>query len=73
MMKLGRIDIITEVSLLLSHIALSREEHLDSAINVMVHVDQRYNSKQVCDCFYIENFHFYRKPKEAIPVNAQKP
>ena len=41
MIELGRIDIITEVSLLPSHIALPR---------VMVHVDQKYNSWCMIPC-----------------------
>ena len=49
MVKLGRIDIITKVSLLSSHVALPREGHLDAAINVMVHVGQRYKSRLVYD------------------------
>ena len=44
MIELGRIDIITEVSLLLSHVALPREGHLEAAVHVMTHVGQRYNS-----------------------------
>ena len=32
MIKLGRMNIITKVSLLLSHVALPRERHLDAAV-----------------------------------------
>ena len=49
MIKLGRIDIITKVSLLLSHVALPREGHLETAIHIMAHVGQRYNSRLVYD------------------------
>ena len=45
--KLGRINIITKVSLLSSHVALLREGHLEAAINVLAHVGQRYNSRLV--------------------------
>ena len=38
MVELGRIDIITEVSLLSSNVALSREGHLEVAVHVMAHV-----------------------------------
>ena len=43
MIELGRFDIITKVSLLLSHIALPREGHLEAVVHVMAHVGQRYN------------------------------
>ena len=35
MIELGRIDIVNEVLLLLSHIALSREGHLEAAVHVI--------------------------------------
>ena len=83
MIELGRIDIITKVSLLLSHVALPREGHLHAAIHVMAHVCQRYNSRLVNDPSYPEINHnvfkicdwseFCRDAKEAIPVNAQEP
>ena len=44
MVKLERINIITEVSLLLSHVLLPREGHLEAAVHVMTHIGQRYNS-----------------------------
>ena len=37
MIKLGRIDIMTEVSFLSSNVAPPRERHLDAAVHVMVH------------------------------------
>ena len=40
MIKLRRIDIITEVLLLSSHVALPKEGHLDAAVHVMAHVGQ---------------------------------
>ena len=52
MIKLGRIDITTKVSLMSSHVALPREEHLDAAVHVMSHVGQRYNSRLVYDPSY---------------------
>ena len=82
MIKLGRINIITKVSLLSSHVALPRERHLDAAVHVMAHVDQRYNSRLVYDPLYPEIDHsvfkkchwseFYRDAKEAIPMNMPK-
>ena len=44
--ELGRIDRITEVLLLSSHVGLPRG-HLDAAVHVMAHVGQRYNSRLV--------------------------
>ena len=49
MIKLERIDIITEISLSSSHAAIPRKKHLDAAVHVMAHVGQRYNSRLVCD------------------------
>ena len=46
MIELGRIDIITKVSLLSSQVALPREGHLEAAVHVMAHVGQRYNRSQ---------------------------
>ena len=42
--ELERVNKITEVSLLSSHVALPRG-HLDTAVPVMAHVGQRYNSR----------------------------
>ena len=42
MIMLGRIQVITEVLLLLSCIALPREGHLDAAVHVMAYVSHKY-------------------------------
>ena len=80
MIELGRIDIITKVLLLLSHVGLPREGHLEAATHVMAHVGQSYNSRLMYDPSYPEIDHsvfmkfdrseFYRDAKEAIPMNA---
>ena len=57
MIELERIDIITEVSLLMSHLTLPREGHLEAAIHVMAHVGQRYNSRLEYDPLYPEMDH----------------
>ena len=49
MIELGRIYIITKVSLLSSHVALPREGHLDAAVHAMAHVGWKYNSSLVYD------------------------
>ena len=38
MIELGRIDMITKVSLLSSIVAIPREGHLNAAVHVMAHV-----------------------------------
>ena len=57
MIKLGRINIIIKVSLLLSHIVLPREGHFEAAIHVMAHVGHRYTSRLVYDSLYPEINH----------------
>ena len=83
MIELRRIDIITEVLLLSSHVALPREGHLEAAVHVMAHVGQKYNSRLVYDPLYPEIDHsvfkncdwseYYRNAKESIPVIAPEP
>ena len=80
MTELGRINIITEVLLLSSHVVLPRERHLEAAIHTMAHVGQRYNSRLLNDPSYPEIDHsifekcdcseFYRDAMKAIPMNA---
>ena len=63
-----------------SHIALSREGHLEEAVHVMAYFGQKYNSRLVYDSLYPEIDHssfkecdwskFYRDANEAIPMNA---
>ena len=82
MNKLGRINIITEVSLLFSHLAFPREEYLNAAVHVMVFVCQKYNSSLVYDPSYPEIDHnvfkkcdwseFYWDAEEAIHVNTSE-
>ena len=80
MIELGRIDIITKVLLLSSHVALPREGYLEAVVHVMAHVGLRYNSRLVYDPSYPEVYHgnfkkcdwseFYRDAKEAMQMNA---
>ena len=77
MIELRRIDIITKVLLLSSHIALPREGHLEVAVHVMAHVGNKYSSRLVYDSSYLEIDYsvfkecdwseFYRNDNEAIP------
>ena len=83
MTKLERIDMIIKVSLLLSHLALPKEWHVNSAVHNMAYVGQNYNPRLVCIPSCIEIDHrvlkkcnwsdFYQDADEAVPVNAQKP
>ena len=83
MIKLGRIDKVTKVSLLSSHVALPIEGHLEVAVHVMSHIDQRYNFRLLYDPSYPEIDHsvfrecywseFYRDANEAIPMNTPEP
>ena len=52
MIELGRFDIITNMSLMSSHVALPREGHLDAAVHAMAHVGQRYDSRLVYNPSY---------------------
>ena len=49
MINIGRIGIMTKVSLLSSQVVLPKEGHLDATVHVMAHVSQRYNSRLVYD------------------------
>ena len=54
---MGRFDIIAEVSLLVSHLALHREGHIEGAIHVKPHVGQKYNTRLVYNPLYPEIDH----------------
>ncbi len=81
--ELGRVDIITEVSTLSSHLALPREGHLEAAYHVFAYLKLKHNSRMIFDPTYPEidtsGFmncdwkNFYGDVKEAIPSNAPEP
>ena len=83
MIKFGRIDIITKVSLLSSHVAFPREGHLDAAVHVMDSIYQRYNYRLVYDPSFPEKdpsvfrkhycSEFYQDTKVPIPMKAPEP
>jgi len=78
--ELGRIDIITEVSILASQLALPREGHLEALLHVFAYIEKKHNARVVYDPTYPEindrDFKecewksFYGEVKEAIPPNA---
>ena len=47
LLYLGRVDIISKLSLLQSHLALLSEEHLVAEVHTMAYMDQKYNSSLV--------------------------
>jgi len=52
MVELGRVDIITEVSTLASHMAMPREGHLDALFDVFCYLKRKHNSRLVFDPTY---------------------
>ena len=50
--KLRRIDIATEVSLLASHVALTRKGHLQTVFHIYAYLKKRHNSKLALDPSY---------------------
>ena len=73
--ELGRVDIITEVSLLASQMAMPRKGHLDA-----VHLKMRSNACLVFNPTYPDiDFkehdwtRFYSNAKEAVPMNMPEP
>ena len=80
MVELGRVDIITEVSLLSSQLAMPREGHLDAVFHVYSYLKAKHNSRMAFDPSYpkidMSSFqehdwlNFYGDVKEALPPNA---
>ena len=83
MVEIGRVDIITETSVLASHMALPREGHLSAALHVFGYLDRKKNARMVYDPTYpkidLSAFkthdweRMYGKVNEAIPTNMPKP
>lgn len=81
--ELGRVDMITEVSMLASHMALPREGHLDAVFHVFAHLKNRHNARLVLDPTYPEidtsiyQYHdwesTYGKLTEPIPSDMPTP
>jgi hypothetical protein len=81
--ELGRVDIVTEVSMLASQMALPREGHLEAVFEAFAYLQGKHNSRNVFDPTYPEidesKFlpndwkNFYRDVKEAIPIDAPEP
>ena len=83
MIELGRVDIITEVSKLASHMALPRDGHLEAVFHIYAYLKLKHNARMVFDPCYpkidMADFKecdwrsFYGNVKEAIPVNMPEP
>ena len=75
--KIGRVDIITEVSNLASHMAMPRKGYLGALSDVSCYLKRRHNSRSIFDPthpeidwnVYVEHDwqHFYGDVSEAIP------
>ena len=83
MVEIGRVDIITEVSKLASHMAMPREGHLEAVFHVFGYLRAKSGSRMVFDptypeidmsvfktCDWVE---FYGNVKEAIPIDMPEP
>ena len=52
MVEIGRVDIITEVSMMASHMSMPREGHLESVLRLFAFLRQKCNSRMVFDPTY---------------------
>jgi hypothetical protein len=83
MVELERVDIITEVSMLSSHLAIPRDGHLEAVYRIFAYLDKKHNSGMVFDPTYpqidISAFkecewkEFYGEAKEPLPPNILEP
>ena len=79
MVKIVRLDIITEVSMMSSQMAIPREVHLEAVLHVFAFLRQKYNSRMSVDPTYpiidmnalkeCKWKYFYGGLKEDIPPN----
>ena len=80
MVKIGRIDIATDISLLSSNLVMPREGHLEAAIHDMSYLhlkhlsslvfDPKYPTLYVCDFDQYDWTTHYGGVKEAVTSNA---
>ena len=83
MVEIGRIDILCEVSMMSSHLALPREVHLAQVFHIFAYLKKHHNYALVFYPSYpdvnIDKFpkhdwtNLYGDVKEAIPPNMPKP
>ena len=53
MVEIGRIDMITEVSMMTAHMAMPREGHLDNIFHMFAYLKIKHNSRMVFDPSYL--------------------
>ena len=80
MVEIGKVDIITKVSIMEYQMAMPRRGHLEAVLHVFAFLHQKYNSRMGFDPTYptmnMSDFKrckwkdFYGKLKKAIPPNA---
>ncbi len=83
MVELGRVDIITEVSMLASQLACPRDGHLEAVYRIFVYLGNKHNSRMVFDPTYydikMDSFkecdwrEFYGNVSEPVPPNMPSP
>ena len=81
--ELGRVDIITEVSVLASYLAVPRRGHMDAVYHVYAYLRRKHNARLVLDPTYPTEdplvhksqdwLKFYGEVREAIPPNMPEP
>ena len=54
MVKIGRVHIITEVSMLASQLARPRDGHLEAIYRIYAYLDNKHNSRMDFDCQFSE-------------------
>jgi hypothetical protein len=79
-MELGRMDTITELSMLSTHFCLPREGHLEAVFHVFAHMGLHHNERVVFDTTYYSvdmgNFiktdwkSMYGDVKDMVPYDA---
>ena len=52
MVEIGRVDIITKVSMISQNMAMPREGHLEAVLHVFAFIRQKYNSRMAFDTTY---------------------
>jgi hypothetical protein len=83
MVKLGWIDIGTEISMLSSCLAYPHEGHVETALHIMGYLKLKHNSRHIFDPTYpdidqtafpkFDWIAFYRNVEEAIPPDMPPP
>jgi hypothetical protein len=83
MVELGRVDMITEVSMLSSHLACPRDGHLEAVYRIFAYLDRKHNSRMVFDPTYSDIDmsvfkqcdwkEFYGSVGEPMPPNMPEP